>query len=111
VIVLHIIKNAGQFQKGRSEGARGAVGWPRGQSVLCDAAHQVVMGHVTSQRSPVRQTKPSFAFFHLLFELLHAVQESHHCMVKLVVPEEPQAPRAVQGELLEERFVSGSRAL
>lgn len=44
---------------------------------------------------PVRKTKSCLAFLNLFFELLHTVQESHHCMIKLVVPEKPQPPRTV----------------
>lgn len=53
--------------------------------------------------SPVRKTKSSLSFFHLFFELLHTVQKSYHCMVKLVVPEKPQTPRTVQRQLLPEK--------
>lgn len=49
---------------------------------------------------PVRKTKSCLAFLNLFFELLHTVQESHHCMIKLVVPEKPQPPRTVQRQLL-----------
>ena len=49
---------------------------------------------------PVRQTEACVPFLHLLLELLHAVQEGHHGVVKLVVPEEAQAPGAVQRQLL-----------
>lgn len=52
---------------------------------------------------PVRKTKTCLAFLNLFFELLHTVQESHHCMVKLVVPEKPQPPRTVQWQLLPEK--------
>ena len=52
---------------------------------------------------PVWQTEACVPFLHLLLELLHAVQEGHHGMVKLVVPEEAQASGAVQRQLLRHR--------
>lgn len=41
--------------------------------------------------SPVWKAESGVSFLHLLFELLHTVQKGHHGVVKLIVPEEPQA--------------------
>lgn len=53
---------------------------------------------------PVGEAEASVSFFHLLFELLDTVQEGHHGMIELIVPEEPQSTWAVQWELLKTQW-------
>lgn len=50
---------------------------------------------------PVWEAEAGVSFFHLFFELLNTVQEGHHSMIKLIVPEEPQATWAVQRKFLD----------
>lgn len=49
---------------------------------------------------PVWKAEAGISFLHLLFELLDTVQKGHHGVVKFIVPEEPQAPWAVQRKFL-----------
>lgn len=52
--------------------------------------------------SPVWEAEASVPFLHFLLELLDTVQKGHHGMVELIVPEEPQATRAVQRKFLDQ---------
>ena len=56
---------------------------------------------------PVGKAEARVSFFHLLFELLHTVQEGHHGVVEFIIPEEPQATWAVQRKLLHKHETGG----